>query len=249
MRIYLAGEVMVEAGPRLVREAQLAHRQGRLAFAFLVLERKRAVTRPELAQAVWGDSPPDAWEVALSALLSKLRQAFNGGPASERITISSAFGAHQLRLPAGAWVDLEEARASLHTAEAALAGGRARDAYVPALVAVTILRRPLLAGEEADWVRAQRDLLHGRLVRALEVHADCLLLNEEPKLALQSAAELLALEPFSEAAYRLLMRAHAAAGDRAQALLAFERCRRLLADELGVDPSEATRALHRELLR
>ena len=45
------------------------------------------------------------------------------------------------------------------------------------------------------------------------------------------------------------MRVHLAAGNRAEGLRAYERCRELLADELGIDPSAETRATYQELLR
>jgi len=45
------------------------------------------------------------------------------------------------------------------------------------------------------------------------------------------------------------MRAHAAAGNRSAALRAYERCRQLLADELGVSPSPQTEAVYLDILR
>jgi DNA-binding SARP family transcriptional activator len=57
------------------------------------------------------------------------------------------------------------------------------------------------------------------------------------------------LEPYREAAYVLLMRAHAAAGGRARALQSYERLRALLADELGVSPSPVSEAAYLEILR
>jgi DNA-binding SARP family transcriptional activator len=45
------------------------------------------------------------------------------------------------------------------------------------------------------------------------------------------------------------MRAYVAAGDRGLALRAFDRCRRALRDELVVDPSPDTLALHGQLIR
>jgi DNA-binding SARP family transcriptional activator len=43
--------------------------------------------------------------------------------------------------------------------------------------------------------------------------------------------------------------AHAAAGNTAEALLAYERCRRSIAEELGVDPSPATKLVYEGILR
>jgi pentatricopeptide repeat protein len=56
------------------------------------------------------------------------------------------------------------------------------------------------------------------------------------------------LEPFRETGYRLLMRAHTEAGNPAEALRVYERCRRVLADELGTSPSPQTEAVYLDLL-
>ena len=62
------------------------------------------------------------------------------------------------------------------------------------------------------------------------------------------AEEALRLEPFRESTYRTLMRANAA-GNRAEALRVYQRCRDLRAEELGVDPSRETEGLYLGVLR
>ncbi len=84
--------------------------------------------------------------------------------------------------------------------------------------------------------------------RATECFAMSLLQNAEPALAAVLAEEFVGREPFRETGYQLLMQAYAAAGNRAEALRAYERCRRLLAEELGADPSPETQALRLHLL-
>ena len=61
-------------------------------------------------------------------------------------------------------------------------------------------------------------------------------------------SRLIALSPFREAGYRRLMEAHAAAGNRAEALQVYEQCRLLLAEELGAYPSPETDSIYRQLL-
>ena len=61
--------------------------------------------------------------------------------------------------------------------------------------------------------------------------------------ALSHAQELLALEPLSEAAHRRVMRLHFLRGDRAAALLAFDRCEQVLKDDIGAAPSAETLVL------
>ncbi|MFT3765204.1 MAG: AAA family ATPase [Minicystis sp.] len=63
------------------------------------------------------------------------------------------------------------------------------------------------------------------------------------------AERLLALDPFSEEAYRRLMRLRYAAGDRLAALALYERCRRMVEDEFGADPHPDTMALARDIER
>jgi DNA-binding SARP family transcriptional activator len=57
----------------------LPGRQGRLLFAYLVLNRDRDCGRAELIDLLWPERPPAAAETALSALLSKLRRALGEG--------------------------------------------------------------------------------------------------------------------------------------------------------------------------
>ena len=66
--------------------------------------------------------------------------------------------------------------------------------------------------------------------------------------AARAARQLIALGPLSDTGYQLLMQAQAAQGDVSSALLTFERLRRCLADELGVDPSPRSREIHQQLL-
>jgi len=87
-----------------------------------------------------------------------------------------------------------------------------------------------------------------QLLRSLECLAKIWLSTQEPGLAVEAATEALALDSFRESSYRLLMRAHVSAGNRAEAVRVYHRLRELLADELGTDPSAETEALYLEFL-
>jgi hypothetical protein len=72
LRIYLTSRVLVEeSGTVRFDERRLMGRQGRLAFAYLVGEHLRAVSRDELAEELWLGAVPPSWERSLSALISK----------------------------------------------------------------------------------------------------------------------------------------------------------------------------------
>jgi DNA-binding SARP family transcriptional activator len=236
MRIYVTGSICVEAEHRLIREAELPRRQGRLAFAMLVLERERPVSTDELVELLWPGRPPSAHLVAVSALVSKLRRLLEEAGAGPKAIIN-AFGCYQLKLPPRAWVDAEAAMDSLHQAEAALRAGREMEAYGPAVVAAAILRRPFMHGEYGDWVDARRERFRAALARTLECLVRLHDWNREPTLAIAAAEELVALEPFRESGYRDLVALQLRAGNPAEARLTYERCRELFARELGTMPS------------
>ena len=67
--VQLCGRFVVELHGRRV-EQRLPSRQGRLLFAYLVLQRPREVGRHELIEAIWADTPPANHASALTVLLS-----------------------------------------------------------------------------------------------------------------------------------------------------------------------------------
>ncbi|HEX6706384.1 MAG TPA: AAA family ATPase [Albitalea sp.] len=102
---------------------------------------------------------------------------------------------------------------------------------------------PVAAGEFAAWLAHQRQRRRDRTRQTLDELAQMAEDAGDWADALSQAAELLALEPHSEAAHRRLIRLHYLAGDRAAALLAFDRCEQVLKDEVGTAPSSETLAL------
>ncbi|HET7555004.1 MAG TPA: BTAD domain-containing putative transcriptional regulator, partial [Gaiellaceae bacterium] len=239
----------VEANGTRVDEQRFPGRQGRIVFAYLAAQNGRPVPRDELADLVWGDELPATWEKALRVLMTKLRTLLTECGIDGSSALTSAFGCYQLTLPPGAWIDVHAAATAVEQAEAALAAGALEDARTDASTAAELARRVFLPGEDGPWVEDRRRDLRDILVRALECLRDVALAGEEFGDAVRYAAEITELEPFRESSYRALMQAHAAAGDPAEALRVYERCRRFLADELGAYPSAESQAVYLELLR
>jgi DNA-binding SARP family transcriptional activator len=104
---------------------------------------------------------------------------------------------------------------------------------------------PECAGE---WIDADRERLRQRAKKVLEQ----LVALSERELAfgdaIDSAQQLLRLDPLDEQAWCALMRSHARRGERATALHVYQQCAATLRKELGVQPSAATRVTYREIL-
>lgn len=246
VRIHLAGRVSLEVDGRQIEQSAFPGQQGRVVFAYLVAERSRPIERAELAAVLWPGEMPPSGESALTAVVSKVRALVCR--AGLEAALVAAPGCYELRLPPSSWVDVEVAADAIHEAETALRVGDPRRAYGPSAVADHIARRPVLPGAESPWIDRLRARLRAILLRALECRAEVYLWNDELSLAVEAARELTVLEPLRESGHRLLIRALAAAGNAAEALSAYERCRRLIARELGVNPSRQTKAVYEAVL-
>lgn len=222
---------------------ELPGRQGRLLFARLVEAQRKPVRRDELVEVLWEDAPPASWESALRVLVSKLRAALEG-----HAELSGTGGGYRLELPPGTWVDVRAAEEATHEAEEQLAAGALDGATAAATLAESLLREPFLSGDDGAWVEARRRDLDGLRARIVDLLAEAYLLSGRAEASVRWAEQAVATEPFRESGYRRLMEAHVAAGNRAEALRVYDRCRRLLADDLGAYPSPETEAIYRRLL-
>src|SRR2546423_14659086 len=123
-RIQLCGRFVADMDGSRVEDT-LPGRIGRILFAYLVLNRGRALPRDELLMAGWGADAPAEARNALSVLLSKLRHAVGEDQLQGRTEL-------ELLLPQTTFVDVEAALEGAHRAEACIATGRWAQAWGPA---------------------------------------------------------------------------------------------------------------------
>jgi DNA-binding SARP family transcriptional activator len=229
-------------GERL--DGRLPGRQGRLLFAYLVLNRHRLTTRDQLIEALWPRELPAASEAGLNALLSKLRKILGPGALDGRSSV-------RLQLDQDAKVDVEVAAEAVHRAESQVALGEWKRAWGPSLVALFIAKREFLPGEEAPWIDEQRRQLAEVRTWALEAYGGAAFGTGGTELpaAVRAGRELVRLVPLRESGYLLLMRALACQGNVAEALRVYSNLCRVLRDELGVSPSSPTQTFYDQLLQ
>jgi DNA-binding SARP family transcriptional activator len=241
LRVFLAGGVAIATPDgRVVGERAFAGRQGRRLFVRLAATRG-AISAEDLADDLWGAEWPDRWDVALRSLVSKLRSVLRSAGVADAIVARD--GTYELRLGAVAWLDIDAAADAIHRAERSLVNGDIGTACGWALAARAISARPLLPGEDAQWLDDLRRRLADIQLRALETLGEIWLRREEPAMAARDARAALEIDPFLERAHRLLIRAHLAGGEHAAAVQAYHACRDRFERELGVLPSPETTAL------
>lgn len=219
--------------------------QGRVAFTALTLHNS-PLARDQLAELVWGDEElPGAWSAALSSLISKIRRLLQQTGLDPRQVLVQSSGTYQLVLPADFWVDVEDATRRLDRAEGSLRHGDVVTAVAETTVVTAVFRRPFLPGALGRWVETVRERHLDALYRSYEVLAEGWRERGDAGLAAKIAQDAIEIDPYRESAYRLLMQAEVARGDRAAAIRAYRQCRQVLQVELGLEPSPATEAVNR----
>ena len=146
-----------------------------------------------------------------------------------------------LRLHPGVAVDVREAEEL-----AARLADRARP--LPEDARHEILTLELLPGWEDGWAERARTGMQGRFLRALDGYARRLVSRGESYRALAVLQQAWESDPLHESTVLALVEIHAGAGDVGQALRAYRAFERQLAAELGLEPTQALRALVEPLL-
>jgi SARP family transcriptional regulator, regulator of embCAB operon len=241
-RIYLCGPLVALVGGERI-DPLLPGRQSKLAFAYLVTNKDRHVERARLMEALWGGSPPADPETALSAILSKMRKMIAPLELEGR-------GSLRLVMPATTWVDIDAATEALHRAESAASRGLFHDAWSPARVTLHIAARGFLTDFDAPWIDELRRRVEELHLRALECYGEaCLAIGGTEIDGARRCGQVLVTEsPYRESGYRILMRAHEAEGNPAEALRLYGSLKARLAEELGASPGAQTRQLHEDIL-
>ena len=223
--VRLLGALEVEVEGELVA---LPPGKPRSLFAWLALHRG-LYPRRELAGRLWPEVLDSSARASLRSALWALRSAL--GPAASQLEATR----EQVGLAAEVRTDLEEFRRRLAV------GDR--------IGAVDLCRGRLLSDLDDEWVLQAREEQEHELsgvFAELTAEADS---GEDRVAAIRWARRRLAVDPLSEEAARDLMRLLAAAGHRAGALTTYDQLRARFRTELGIGPSEETRALARDIAR
>ena len=247
MRFHVLGPLRIEAGRRVVT---VSSSKQRAVLAVLLLRANHHVAVAELIDQVWGGRSPASARSLVQTYVWRLRRLLDenehlGG----RSRIATHADGYELRIAAGE-LDAHVFEQLVGQGQSALAAGDAAEASKHLAEALALWSgAPFsdldLAGRAAAeggrLAELHRRALNGRIEADLQLgrHGDV-------------AVELRALidaNPLDEQLHSQMMVALSLSGRRAEALQAYARARRLLADELGLEPGPRLRQLQAAVLR
>lgn len=217
-------------------------RQNRTLLRVLLTFRDSVVSADQLIEILWPDSNPDRARRSLYVRVSQLRRALNPhDPAAYILTVEDGYTWNP---EADCWIDVPAFEATLRQARRHLEQGALPQAIAAFEAARGLYRGDFLADTPyEDFALAERERLREEALTALTELAEAYAQQGRYRRALALCQQGLAVDPSRESLYARMMLYHYYAGERTQALVAFERCRAVLDRELGVAPLPETEAV------
>ncbi|MFH8788504.1 AfsR/SARP family transcriptional regulator [Streptomyces roseoverticillatus] len=231
------------------RHVDLGARQQRAMLAVLLLRGGATVSSDELIDALWGENAPPQALGTVRTYASRLRTLLEPGRAARTpaTVLVSVAGGYALRV-APEHVDAHVFERLLAEAAAARATGdtaTAHDAYAAAL---ELWNGTPLAGLPGPYCERQQDRLSEARLAAQEGRFDCALALGRHAELVPELTSLTAEHPLRERLRAQLILALYRCGRQVDALAAYADARRLLVEELGVEPGPELTRLHAQVL-
>jgi DNA-binding SARP family transcriptional activator len=198
--------------------------------AFLALQ-ERSVPRTYVAGTLWSDSSEQRSSASLRSCLWRIGRVARGLVETTK---------SQVRLAPDVVVDVHRVSRFAH---AQVDGAP----FAPAEVKERELTDDLLPGWYEDWVLLERERFRQLCLHAMEQLCSRLAAEGHFASAIEAGLAAVRSEPLRESAYRVLIAAHLAEGNRGEALREYRKYERVLIEELGLRPSDDLRVLLKDL--
>lgn len=224
-------------------------------LAYLAVEADRPHRREQLVGLLWPESPEQIARHNLRQALFNLRLA-TGDHTAKPPFLFITHDTIQFNSASDYSLDLAQFNTYFYTCEEHLSSCKedcsiraARLEEMLKLYRGEFLKQLFLedGAEFEEWTLALRENLHQRALEAHSYLANYYELHRDFQAARRHAERQLELDPWREEAQRQMMRALALDGQRSAALTQFETCKRVLAEELDVEPSAETHELYEQI--
>lgn len=255
LAVSLLGSFQVTLNGQSV--TQFGYDKVRALLAILAMEANRPLRREQVEALLWPDQPPQAAHHNLSQALLKLRRALHD-PARAPVFLDARRGALQFNLGPEDWLDVREFEQLIEQCASHVHDDLERCAEcITRFERAVALHRGeflegLLIGDSAafeEWAVIRREGLRQQAVDALARLSRYWMAQGEYARAYPFAQRRAQMEPYQEQAHREIMLILARGGQPGAALAHYENCRRILREELGIEPSAETRALYEQIRR
>lgn len=234
VRIYTLGRFAILCDDEPLRSSRKTQHKPLELIKILCAFGGHAIHQNRVTEALWPDAEGDAADQALGTTLHRLRKLLQH---EQAIRLEDRQLSLDFRY---IWVDA--------LAFDSIAHHPGKTDQVSMQCALNRYHGHFLEGESAPWALAFRERLRSHFLKMSERLGSLLEDECDWLAAIDCYRRVIEIEPVTESFYRRLMACHAQLGQRAEALLVFQRCRQALLSHLGVSPTRETQDLYQRLM-
>ena len=249
LTINLLGHVEIFRDPKRQFAADAwTTRRAHDILCFIVSRRHRRASKDTIIDTFWGETDFDVVAKNFHPTVSHIRKALNSNQSFKQNFLLYRDGDYLLNPDFAYSIDIEEFDRLVAEGDAARRA-REQDRCVACYeAAIKLYRGEFMRGCYDEWVEEQRSYYNEQYLHMLETLAMAAFGQKELPRALQLASQILRDDPYREDIHCLVMRTHAAQGNRAAVKEQYETLRALLRKELGVEPASETQKVYRGLI-
>ncbi|HKO96889.1 MAG TPA: BTAD domain-containing putative transcriptional regulator [Pyrinomonadaceae bacterium] len=223
-------------------------RRARDILCFIVSRRHHRASKDTIIDTFWGETDFDVVEKNFHPTVSHIRKALNSNQPLKQNFLLYRDGDYQLNSEFSYRIDVEEFDRLVSEGESARRARQFEQCIAAYDSALELYRGEFMQGSYEPWVEEQRTYYREQYLRLLEALAGVAQTSEDWPKAMQLAQLIIREDQFREDIHCVLIKAHAAMGNRGAAKEHYEGLKRLLESELGVEPSPETRKLYQQLI-
>ena len=223
-------------------------RRARDILCFIVSRRHHRASRDTIIDTFWGETDMAVVEKNFHPTVSHIRKALNSNQPLKQNFLLYRDGDYQLNSEFSYRIDIEEFDGLLSEGENARRARNLEECVRAYEQALGLYRGEFMQGSYEPWVEEQRTYYREQYLRLLESLASVAETATDWQKAMQLAQLIVREDQFREDIHCLILRAHAAMGNRGAVKEHYEALKRILESELGVEPSTETRKLYERLV-
>ncbi|WP_194916124.1 AfsR/SARP family transcriptional regulator [Catenulispora rubra] len=245
MRLELLGPLRIWLGDR---EITLGAPKQRAVLAMLAMRAGEIVGVKQIIDGVWGDEIPTSAANCVHTYVASLRRILRP---EERLRggrlLASTGGGYVFDVGSDT-VDVQQFSARVQQARALRSAGNLTDAVLFYEAAQGMWRGEALANVPGPFAHWERARLHETRISVLEEWATVMVAEGRHAETIGVLSDVVNWEPLRERLRWLLMVALFRSGRRADALRVYRDTRKVLRDELGIEPGPELGKLHEQIL-
>ncbi len=244
LQIHLLGAFVIQLRGKSLAQKDWKSQQTQTIAKILLANHDKVITSDHLIETLWPDDPPNATRSRLHVRISQLRN----GLKDKKALLRTVHGGYIFELDDTCWLDIEVFQSLVNQGARLQAEGQPQKAISAYEQAEHIYRGDFLAEDlYADWTFALREFYRERYLSLLIELAESYAQQGRYRVAITRLRQALAQDSLRETIYIRLMLYHYFAGERAQALQTYDRCKTVLAESLGVTPTDITNHIAKQI--